>query len=339
VHSLVYTVEWLRREVVFRQVQQPERKPVTEQCSEAAVRQRPATTCLWNLLTQLLRVSCVQWSSCRSVMLRQEELAFVKAISNLQVSPALLKELRLALSRRKKKPAVPAGSRSSGSGAKAPQRASSQLVAVKRKANELASSGDSSEPANRRPATVAVSAPLPALPSVTGEQAAGSSRQLGPPEGGATYAAILAGPVAPHQPSGSLKPTAMDSNPSESAASSESANRRMSNDMSGPLSVKPDGTTPQHAQVNNTCLPSGQRPNKTPIFISGATDTRTFLSWLRFSCPGGLTAQLKGENLMVVPSTADGFRDVVSALRSLDGGEGVSFHTFSSRRIAACGFW
>jgi hypothetical protein len=29
-------------------------------------------------------------------MLRQEELAFVKAISNLQVSPALLKELRLA---------------------------------------------------------------------------------------------------------------------------------------------------------------------------------------------------------------------------------------------------
>jgi hypothetical protein len=41
-------------------------------------------------------------------MVRQEELAFVKAIYNLQVSPALLKELRLALSRRKKKPAVPA---------------------------------------------------------------------------------------------------------------------------------------------------------------------------------------------------------------------------------------
>jgi hypothetical protein len=31
---------------------------------------------------------------------------------------------------------------------------------------------------------------------------------------------------------------------------------------------------------------------------------------------------------MVVPSTADGFRTVVSALRSLDEGEGVSFHTF-----------
>jgi hypothetical protein len=45
-------------------------------------------------------------------------------------------------------------------------------------------------------------------------------------------------------------------------------------------------------------------------------------------CPGGLTAQLKVEKLTVVPSTGDGFKATVSALRSLDGGEGVSFHTF-----------
>jgi hypothetical protein len=32
---------------------------------------------------------------------------------------------------------------------------------------------------------------------------------------------------------------------------------------------------------------------------------------------------------MVVSSTADGFRATVSALRSLNGKEGVSFHTFS----------
>jgi hypothetical protein len=102
----------------------------------------------------------------------------------------------------------------------------------------------------------------------------------------------------------------------------------MSEDMFGPLSDKPDGTTP-NAQVTNTCLPAGQRPNKTPIFISGASDTRAFLAWLRVSCPGGPTAQLKGENLMVVPATADGFRAVVSALRSLDGREVVSFHTFT----------
>jgi len=33
--------------------------------------------------------------------------------------------------------------------------------------------------------------------------------------------------------------------------------------------------------------------------------------------------------LMFVPSTADGFRAAVSALRSLDGKDGVSFHTFT----------
>jgi hypothetical protein len=32
---------------------------------------------------------------------------------------------------------------------------------------------------------------------------------------------------------------------------------------------------------------------------------------------------------MVVPPTADGFRDKVSALWSLDGSSGVSFHTIS----------
>jgi hypothetical protein len=89
--------------------------------------------------------------------------------------------------------------------------------------------------------------------------------------------------------------------------------------MSGPLSGKADGTTP-HAQVTYTRLPAGELPNKTPIFITGASDTRTFLAWLRASRPGGLTAQLKGENLMVVQSTANGCRAAVSPLRSLDGG-------------------
>jgi len=55
-------------------------------------------------------------------MLRQEELALVKAISTLQLSPALLRELKMAMSRRKKKRLVPAGSRSTApeSGAGAP---------------------------------------------------------------------------------------------------------------------------------------------------------------------------------------------------------------------------
>jgi hypothetical protein len=186
---------------------------------------------------------CVVWRSfCRSVLLRQEELAFVKALSTFQVSPAVLKELRMALSRKKKRPAVPAGSRSTAPRgcAGAPQRPSGQL-AGKRKANELASPGDSPEPANRRPAPGEGSAPLPAsATAVTGEQADSCSQQLDPPEVGVTYATVLAGTVAPFQPSGSLKPTAMDSDPSESAVSAETVNRRMSDDMSGPLNDMPN---------------------------------------------------------------------------------------------------
>jgi hypothetical protein len=144
----------------------------------------------------------------------------------------------MVLSRRKKKPVVPAGSRSTASvgGATASQRSSSQL-AGKRKANELANSGESFEPANRRPAPEGGSTPLPACASaVTGGQAAACSRQLGPPERGVTYAAVLGGPVAPFQVSGSLRPTAMGSDQSETAVSHETDNRRMSSDMSGPLS-------------------------------------------------------------------------------------------------------
>jgi hypothetical protein len=63
----------------------------------------------------------------------------------------------------------------------------------------------------------------------------------------------------------------------------------MSSDMSGLLSGKPDGTTP-NAQVANTCLPAGQSPKKTPIFISVYSDVRAFLAWLWQSCPGGITA-------------------------------------------------
>jgi hypothetical protein len=114
----------------------------------------------------------------------------------------------------------------------------------------------------------------------------------------------------------------MSSDLSEPAVSPETGNKRMPEDMFGPLSDKPNDTTPK-AQVTNTSLPAEQRPNKTPVFISGASNTCGFLAWLRVSCPGGLTAQLKCEKMMVVPATADGFRAVVSALRSLYGREGA----------------
>jgi len=139
---------------------------------------------------------------------------------------------------------------------------------------------------------------------------------------------MLAANAAPSLPSGPLKPKTMDSEPSESGVSTKTSKRRMSNDKSGPLNGMPDVAT-FSAQVANACLPAGQCPNKTPIFISGVRENRAFLAWLRASCPSCLMEQLKSEKLMVVPSTADGFRAVVSALRSLDGKEGVSFHTFT----------
>ena len=78
---------------------------------------------------------------------------------------------------RRKNPAVPTGRRSTTTRSGATV---SQQLAGKRKANELACSSESMEPANRRPAPGAGSAPLLANSSVTGEQAAVGSRQPGP---------------------------------------------------------------------------------------------------------------------------------------------------------------
>jgi hypothetical protein len=105
-----------------------------------------------------------------------------------------------------------------------------------------------------------------------------------PPKGGMTSAAVAAVPIAPQLPSGPLKPLAKGSDPFEPAVSSETALRRMSDDMSGPLSGMPVGTT-TIAHVATTSVPAGQRPNKTPIFITGVTDTRGFLIWLRGVLP------------------------------------------------------
>jgi hypothetical protein len=91
--------------------------------------------------------------------------------------------------------------------------------------------------------------------------------------------------------------------------------------MYGPLDGMPAGTT-----LIDKVAPTGERPNKTPIFASGVSDTRGFITWLRKQCPSSLSAQLKPEKLMIVPGTADGFRATLSALRSLDGSKGVNFH-------------
>ena len=166
----------------------------------------------------------------------------------------------------------------------------------------------------------------------TGEQTAECSRQLGVTEGGSAYAAVVARRAVPRLTSGPPKPIAKGPDSSEPAVSMEAAQGRKSPDLSGPLGGMPAGAPPPHAHV----VPAGERRNKTPIFVSGVSDTRGFLKWLRESCPSGLTAQVKGDKLMHVPKTADGFRATVTALRSLDGSKGVSFTPYRCLRTAVC---
>lgn len=92
----------------------------------------------------------------------------------------------------------------------------------------------------------------------------------------------------------------------------------MSTEMSVPLGGTPDGTS-QNAHVTNTCVTAEGDLKKTPIFISGVSDIRSLLAWLRSSCPDGLIAQLKSEKSTVVPPKNYGSRTAVIALRSLDG--------------------
>jgi hypothetical protein len=108
----------------------------------------------------------------------------------------------------------------------------------------------------------------------------------------------------------------------------ESAARRMSlREMAGTMSGMPDGTTINAQVATNNDAPAAKRKNKTIIYVSWVVDTRRFLTWLRAWCQSGLSNQIKGKNLTLVPRTAKGFRATVSALRSLDRSKDVSFHT------------
>jgi hypothetical protein len=90
----------------------------------------------------------------------------------------------------------------------------------------------------------------------------------------------------------------------------------------------PTSTTPSNAQVEKV-VPSGERGNKTPVYVSGVKNPRGFLEWVRTKSASKLVAQMKGEYLMLVPETAEGFWATISALRSREEGEVVCFHTFS----------
>jgi hypothetical protein len=96
--------------------------------------------------------------------------------------------------------------------------------------------------------------------------------------------------------------------------------------VSGPLSVAPIGTAFITTQADKV-VPPGERRNKTPVYVSGMKKTSKFLDWIRARSESKLVAQMKGEILMLVPESANGFRATIGALRSLDVSEGVTFHT------------
>ena len=152
-------------------------------------------------------------------MLRQYELALMNAICNLhisvlRVSPVLIKELRLAMVRRTKKPAAPAGWRST-----TPWRMTraSQKFAGMRKANELAT------PANLWSSPTTWRWILASARQIISYRQTSWCRQPATRtfKWGETNAILLARPVAPSQPSGTLKYSVMESDPSQSGISFE----------------------------------------------------------------------------------------------------------------------
>ena len=256
-------------------------------------------------------------------MLTLQELAFVKAMATVKLSPPILQELRKAMAAKKGARAIAA------SKIKAPtlpvshrQRATTKRKATLDAEGEPAACRPASEPLSQSDAPADASAQRPA-------QEPSTSRWPTPATGGLAYAAVLAGRAIPHHPSGPLKPIARGSADANPAAPSEAALRLNSSALSGPPSSIPAGTTFIQAPEVNV-VPAGQQRNKTPIFITGVSDTRGFLAWMRATCRSGLTAQIKAERLVLVPETSDSFRATVAALRSLDASRGVSFHLFAA---------
>jgi hypothetical protein len=82
-------------------------------------------------------------------------------------------------------------------------------------------------------------------------------------------------------------------------------------------------------------VPPGERRNKTPVYVSGVKKSRSFIEWLRTKSANKLLAQMKGEYLMLVSKTADGFRATIGALRPIGEGE-REFSHFLSRKTDAC---
>jgi hypothetical protein len=232
-------------------------------------------------------VKCEEGELLPGTMLRQEELAFIKALGRMRPTPTFLRELRKAKAPSQKTKKAPTKKTKRATVA-ARAAVVATTAAPKRKAEVLSGAGASDEPASRRPAPVQPPEGDPESSGATGERAAQSSRQLGSAEGRLAYATVVEGVASPQMSSGPRMSTANSSAFAGPATSPEAAIRRLSfEDKSGPLRGMPNGAT-THAQVSaSSAAPVGERPNKTPIFIADVGDTRAFLAWLRASWPDG----------------------------------------------------
>jgi hypothetical protein len=144
-------------------------------------------------------------------------------------------------------------------------------------------------------------------------------RKVKTPSAGRSYAAAVSGSGANAPPtdkthveraaSGDLSPKVNASTASleaEQAARKESSNG--SRAKAGTSTSLPDTMEQETAP--------GDRRNKTPIFVSGVKNTRTFLKWLKEQTGGYGSARVQGDKLVLVPNTADCFRATVRVLRS-----------------------
>jgi len=147
---------------------------------------------------------------------------------------------------------VPAGSRSttSGSGARASGRTTSQLVG-KRKSQRPRKLGRLDGALQQMSSTWRCVHASASDFSNHGRTSFCQQPETRAIRGRGIIAALLPGSAAKLRPLGSLKHTAIDSDPSEFNVSDEKNNRRMYCDMSGHLISKLFGTTHYAQVVNN----------------------------------------------------------------------------------------
>ena len=110
---------------------------------------------------------------------------------------------------------------------------------------------------------------------------------------------------------------------SEAVTAAERATSRDPWVLAG-IGTEQKGSTPMEQESA-----PGERVNKTPLFMKGVSNARSFLRWLKEKTGGDGSARIQGEKLVLVPNTADCFRATVKELRYMEPSGGMAFHTYS----------